>query len=77
MTSLNSPIAYTSGVYGWNFDCYDVSDIWPSTCICTGYRGMPAGLKVDYTKMTEHEKAAYQGDSEGELKKFVLEVLGK
>ncbi len=28
--------AYTSGVYGWNFDVYEVYGV----TICTGYRGM-------------------------------------
>ncbi len=32
----HSPIAYTCGVYGWNFDVYDVYGV----TICTGYRGM-------------------------------------
>lgn len=33
----HSAIAYTCGVYGWNFDVYDVYGL----TICTGYRGMP------------------------------------
>ena len=33
----HSPIAYTCGVYGWNFDVYDIYGL----TICTGYRGMP------------------------------------
>lgn len=33
----HSPVAYTAGVYGWNFDVYDVHGL----TICTGYRGMP------------------------------------
>ena len=33
----HSPIAYTSGVCGWNFDVYQVYGL----TICTGYRGMP------------------------------------
>lgn len=32
----HSPIAYTCGVYGWNFDVYEVYGL----TICTGYRGM-------------------------------------
>lgn len=28
--------AFTAGVYGWNFDAYDVDGV----LICTGYRGM-------------------------------------
>ena len=31
------PVAYTAGVYGWNFDAYDVDGL----TICTGYRNMP------------------------------------
>ena len=33
----HSPIAYTSGIYGWNFDVYEIDGL----TICTGYRGMP------------------------------------
>ena len=33
----HSPDAYTCGMYGWNFDVYEVY----GTTICTGYRGMP------------------------------------
>ena len=33
----HNPVAYTSGVYGWNFDVYEVYGL----TICTGYRGMP------------------------------------
>lgn len=31
------PVAYTTGVYGWNFDVYMVNGL----TICTGYRKMP------------------------------------
>lgn len=33
----HEPVAYTCGVYGWNFDVYEVYGV----TICTGYRGMP------------------------------------
>lgn len=33
----HQPIAYTCGVYGWNFDVYEVYGL----TICTGYRRMP------------------------------------
>ena len=33
----HNPVAYTCGVYGWNFDVYEVYGL----TICTGYRGMP------------------------------------
>jgi hypothetical protein len=37
LLSGHAPVAYTSGVYGWNYDVYNVYGI----TICTGYRGMP------------------------------------
>lgn len=48
----HDPIAYTHGVYGWNFDVYQVYGI----TICTGYRGMPGKTVVhsrDYEKQAE------------------------
>lgn len=33
----HEPYAYNAGVYGWNFDVYDVY----GKIICTGYRNMP------------------------------------
>lgn len=47
----HSPIAYTAGVYGWNFDVYDVYGV----TICTGYRNMP-GARLE--GITEYEKKA-------------------
>lgn len=47
----HTPIAYTSGVYGWNFDVYDVYGV----TICTGYRGMP-GPRLE--KISEYEEKA-------------------
>ena len=38
----HSPIAYTCGVYGWNFDVFEVYGV----TICTGYRNMP-GKRLD------------------------------
>lgn len=32
----HSPNAYTCGMYGWNFDVYEIYGL----TICTGYRGM-------------------------------------
>ena len=33
---FHEPVAYTCGVYGWNFDIYAIDGVH----ICTGYRGM-------------------------------------
>ena len=47
----HEPNAYTCGVYGWNFDVYEVYGV----TICTGYRGMP-GERAKGTE--EYEKKA-------------------
>lgn len=49
----HSPIAYTCGVYGWNFDVYAVDGV----TICTGYRGM-VGKSVDYAVLRDYETRA-------------------
>lgn len=36
LLKFHEPKAYTAGVYGWNFDIYEVYGV----TICTGYRGM-------------------------------------
>ena len=47
----HNPIAYTCGVYGWNFDVYEVYGV----TICTGYRGM-VGRRAN--NISEYEKKA-------------------
>lgn len=47
----HSPVAYTCGVYGWNFDVYEVYGL----TICTGYRGM-IGPRLEH--ISEYEKKA-------------------
>lgn len=49
----HDPIAYTAGVYGWNFDVYDVYGV----TICTGYRNMP-GSRLDHIREYEAKAAA-------------------
>lgn len=47
----HSATAYTRGVYGWNFDVFEVYGV----TICTGYRGMP-GKRLN--GITEYEQKA-------------------
>ena len=49
----HSPIAYTCGVYGWNFDVYSVHDI----VITTGYRNM-CGKPIKWEFLREYERKA-------------------
>ena len=37
LLSCIEPFAYTTGIYGWNFDAYEVDGL----TICTGYRNVP------------------------------------
>ena len=48
----SSPFGYACGVYGWNFDAYEVGGV----AICTGYR--PAGKSVKYDLLREYEAKA-------------------
>lgn len=50
-SAIIPPIAYTCGVYGWNFDVFEVYGV----TICTGYRNMP-GKRLDGIR--EYEKKA-------------------
>ena len=50
---FENPIAFTSGVYGWNADIYDINNV----AIVTGYR--PFGnIHVDYDVIREYNNRA-------------------
>ena len=77
----HAPIAYTCGVYGWNFDVYTVDGV----AICTGYRGM-VGKSVDYEILREYETKAEKimydrnmeyEDRQAEVEKLLKEFLSK
>ena len=48
------PTAYACGVYGWNFDLYEVEGV----AIVTGYRGTPASKNFDYKILKKYEDKA-------------------
>ena len=50
-----NPVAYNNGVYGWNYDIYEIN---PSTCIIKGYRNFPPAKKADYSKQKEYSEKA-------------------
>ena len=73
----HSPIAYTSGVYGWNFDVYEVNGL----TICTGYRGMP-GRRANNSE--EYERKAREAvetlgweEAEAEVERLLLEFCNQ
>ena len=55
----HAPIAYTSGVYGWNFDVYEVYGM----TICTGYRGMPGRRANNINEYEAKARAVYDDES--------------
>ena len=72
-----SPIAYTCGVYGWNFDLYEVDGVY----FTTGYRNM-IGQEIDYKLLRKYEDQAQEiinswGKHEYETKKSLVTGLLK
>lgn len=55
----HEPVAYTAGIYGWNFDVYSVYGL----TICTGYRNMP-GKRLEGIESYEKKAAAIWSDYE-------------
>ena len=69
----HEPTAYTCGVYGWNFDVYEVYGL----TICTGYRGLP-GKRLE--KISEYNEKAqkvlsWENEQPYEEKKQAVEKL--
>ena len=58
LLNYENPVAYTCGVYGWNADIYDLTDITGyNACIVTGYR--PWGnIRADYSRNRAAEENA-------------------
>ena len=74
LLKYESPIAYASGVYGWNYDVYQYGNV----AIVTGYRSFPKGIHADYKTVRKYEAMA-SGKNREELeqliKLFIDEVL--
>jgi hypothetical protein len=73
LLSYKSPVAYSAGVYGWNFDVYEFDGV----AICTGYRSMPEkNTKADYKLIREYEALA-QGKTAAEKDQLINEFIQK
>ena len=55
----HSPIAYTCGVYGWNFDVYEVYGL----TICTGYRNKPGRTAKNVGEYESRAREIMRDDS--------------
>ena len=72
LLNYHSPIAYSKGVYGWNFDVYEVDGI----AIATGYRGMPSqnskGINYDVIRLyNDKAQGKTKEEREALLKEFI------
>ena len=54
LLKYENPTAYNSGVYGWNYDLYEVDGV----AIVTGYRSMPTGKNFNYELVHNYEQKA-------------------
>ena len=52
LLSYVEPIGYNAGIYGWNFDCYDIDGV----LLMTGYRTI--GKTIDRSIIKKYEKQA-------------------
>lgn len=53
----HEPVAYTCGIYGWNFDVFEVYGV----TICTGYRNMP-GKRLNGIRKYEKKSSCNLGE---------------
>ena len=53
LTRFLDPVAYTSGIYGWSADIYDLGC---GVALCTGYK--PFGESIDSEFLAEIEEKA-------------------
>lgn len=72
LLKYQNPVAYSSGVYGWNFDVYDINGV----AIATGYRGMPSKntKNITYKIMKEYDDKA-QGKTAAEIEVLLKEFM--
>lgn len=73
----HSPIAYTCGVYGWNFDVYEIHGL----TICTGYRGMPGRRANNAEKYEQAAREAVKRldwkEAEQEIERLLTEFCAQ
>jgi hypothetical protein len=73
LLNYEKPVAYSEGVYGWNFDVYEFDGV----AIATGYRGMPSkNAKEDYDIIHEYEEKA-QGITKEERRALISAFIHK
>ena len=75
LLSYIQPIGYNAGIYGWNYDCYDIDGV----LLMTGYRTI--GKTIDRSIINKYEKQADNLNSQNisyeDKKKEALRLLGQ
>ena len=82
LLNYESAVAYNSGVYGWNYDIFELEDPrgFGRCAICTGYR--PIGDKVNHDIIREYDQKAekilsWENKATYEEKRLTLQELIK
>ena len=72
LLNYKSPVAYSAGVYGWNFDVYDIDGV----AIVTGYRPVPAkNSKANYDLVIKYELKAQEAKTKEEKDVLITEFI--
>jgi hypothetical protein len=74
LLNYKTPVAYNAGIYGWNFDVYDINGI----AIVTGYRPAPSknSIKNNYALAREYEQKA-QTANKSEKDDLIADFIAK
>ena len=73
LLNYERPIAYSAGVYGWNFDVYEFDGV----AIATGYRGMPSQNSLSNYQLIKEYNGKAEGKSCEERKALLKEFIQK
>jgi hypothetical protein len=76
---FSNPTAYSSGIYGWNCDFYQIT---PAIVIATGYRTMGKLTKYDVVEKYDNEaqkiilnKSIPRDDKKSQIEKLILDFI--
>jgi hypothetical protein len=72
LLNYESPIAYSSGVYGWSCDYYYIEGV----VISTGYSPIDSkNMRDDYKLIREYEQKARELNTREEVQKLLFELV--
>ena len=72
LLAFESPVAYSSGAYGWCCDYYYIGDV----VVSTGYSPISSkNMRKDYDLVKQYEEKARKLNTREEHKKLLLEFI--